>query len=348
MKRHATSWRRIALIAVLLLVPLLALELGVRGLIAMHHLPVALAHLRDFEISWTNLQRRGTVDVLVLGDSVAEQGILPAGVRKALAPELGRNVAVFNAASASGTFGVNLAIARQLASEGRLPRVAMIGVQPGILRNDRTLAIFSQTPMGRLFTACNGTDGMEASLDCRLGQVSALWRWRGHLDLLWNAFGREMDRISNHRGLKLRQDGFRAGRGLSDKKLLGQLEVHLDRRSPFRLGPAARDQFVTLVNFLRDHGTEVVVVAIPEAPQLAQALEERQPGWTAAWHAALDALSRAADIPIVDPGTFGPWYREGSMRNIKHLSEAGAAGFTDQLMANPKVRDPMIAALRTP
>lgn len=346
MSRGAPTRRRITLVTLLTVVPILLIEVSVRGLIATHHLPVAPAHLPDFEISWMNLERQGTVDVLVLGDSVAQQGILPAGVREALAPALGRDVAVFNAASASGTLGVNLAIARQLASEGRLPRIAMIGIQPGILRDDNTLAVFARTPMGMLFTACNAADGIEASLDCRLGQVSALWRWRGHIDLVWEGIGREKDRSSTSGGLTLRQDGFRAGSGLSDEKLLGQLEIYLAHPSPFSLGAKARDQFVALVRFLRDRGAVVVAVAVPEAPQLAQAREERQPGWTAAWYAALDELSRRAGIAIIDPGTFGSWYGEGSMRNIKHLSERGAAGFTHQLMSMPEVRDPMLEALR--
>jgi len=346
--RGAGVRRRIALVALLTLVPLLIVEASVRGLIATHHLPVAAAHLPDFAISWTNLQRQGAVDILILGDSVAQQGILPAGVREALAPALGHDVAVFNAASASGTLGVNLAVARQLASEGRLPRVVMIGIQPGILRDDNTLAVFAGTPMGMLFTACTAADGMEASLDCRLGQVSALWRWRGHFDIVWAGIGREMDGSSTSGGLTLRQDGFRAGRGLSDEKLLGQLAIYLERPAPFNLGAEARDQFVTLVRFLRHRGSAVVAVAVPEAPQLTQAREERQPGWTVAWHAALDELSRRAGIPIVDPGPFGSWYGEGSMRNIKHLSERGAAGFTHQLMTIPEVRDPMVQALRGP
>jgi hypothetical protein len=42
---------------------------------------------------------------------------------------------------------------------------------------------------------------------------------------------------------------------------------------------------------------------------------------------------------------FGSWYHEGSMRNIKHLSEEGARRFTEQVLAMPAVHDALVQAL---
>jgi hypothetical protein len=339
-------WRRVVLVAVALLLPLMALEGAVRALIATHHIPVAPAHFRDFEISWSNLERRGRVDVLILGDSVSQQGLFPPEVRDRLSSELGTPVKVFNIASASGTLGVNLAIARQLAAEGRLPRTAVLGVQPGLLRDDATLAKFAATPMGQLFTDCAMAMDLESLFSCRLGAVSALWRWRGRPATLWDSVGEEMRRTVTRGGLVLRQDGFRSGMGLTDEALLGQLPQHLNGRPEvFRMGTEARDQYLELVAFLQTHGVVVVPVAVPEAPQLLDALEARHPGWTAEWQAALHELSAASGLQITDPGGYGPWYGEGSMRNIKHLSEEGARAFTRQVLDIRAVRDPILRAL---
>lgn len=342
----STRWRRVALALLLMLLPIAGLEMGVRALIAGHRIPVALSHFRDFEISWTNLDRLGQVDVLILGDSVAQQGLFPRVIQDRLSAELGRPLTVFNMASAAGTLGINLAVSRQLAAEGRLPRVVLLGVQPGLLRGDATFERFGATPMGQLFTACGAPGPLESMFSCRLGQVSALWRWRGHADFLVRSLVGGMQRTVTRRGLTLRQDGFRSGRGLSDKQLLLQLAQHLKNRpDAFTMGRLARSRYLELVAFLRSQDVQVVPVAVPEAPQLAAALEDRHPDWAAEWRSALEELSSATGVQIVDPGGFGDWYREGSMRNIKHLSEDGARAFTDQILAMPAVRNAMVRAL---
>ena len=343
------TWvRRAVIVALLLVLPLVTLEAGIRALIGIRHLPVARAHSRDFEISWMNLERLGRVDVLILGDSVAQQGILPDALADTLTGRLGRPITVFNAASASGTLGVNLALARRLAAEDRLPPIVIVGVQPGILRDDATLEIFLRTPMGQLFTECDDAAALEATLGCRLGELSATWRWRGHPDVLLPALVREARRTSERGGLTLRRDGFREGVGLSDAELAAQLRQHLSNRDEeFRMGADARQRYLELIAFLRGQGTQVVPVAVPEAPPLAEALEARHPGWDAEWHAALSDLASGSGLAIADPGRFGTWYGEGSMRNIKHLSLAGARDFTGQLLDMPAVSEPIVSTLES-
>jgi hypothetical protein len=333
-------------VLLLLVLPMVLVEAGVRALIATHRIPVGPAHLRDFEISWTNLERLGSVDVLILGDSVSQQGLYPATVRDQLTRELGRPVTTFNMASAAGTLGINVAISHQLAAEGRLPKVVLIGVQPGLLRGDATFGRFAATPVGQMFTACEGFDTLESQLSCRLSQASAAWRWRGHALALARSLTGEVRRTSRHEGLTLREDGFRAGDGLPDDVLLEQLAQHLEvRPEAFEMGADARARYLELADFLTSHGVRLVPVAVPEAPPLEKALEARHPGWTAEWRAALEDLSSATGIRITDPMAFGSWYHEGSMRNIKHLSEEGARRFTEQVLAMPAVHDALVQAL---
>src|SRR5688500_12457855 len=140
-RRHTSRARvgRIALIVLLVLGPLVAAEGAIRLLIAADRLPPARAHLRDFEIMWMNLARQGVPDVLILGDSVTQQGIDPAVLASELGSQSGRDVTAYNAASAAAGFGMNLSIARQLAREGRLPGVAIVGIQPGAITSDASL-----------------------------------------------------------------------------------------------------------------------------------------------------------------------------------------------------------------
>src|SRR5207244_5735464 len=96
--------RRVVLIAALLLLPLVVGEVGVRELIVFDRLPLARAHLRDFEIMWTNLKRAPKADLLILGDSVAQQDIDPAVLARAIETATGVHIVAFDAASAGAGY----------------------------------------------------------------------------------------------------------------------------------------------------------------------------------------------------------------------------------------------------
>ena len=135
--------------------PLLAAEIGLRVLVAADRLPFADSHRDDFEITWANLERSGTPDILILGDSVSKQGIEPNVLDGLARQAAGSNISVFNAASLGGGLGVNAAIVEELAAQGRLPRVVVVGVASGTLSTDITFReSFSRTVMGRLFAGC--------------------------------------------------------------------------------------------------------------------------------------------------------------------------------------------------
>lgn len=343
---RSRGWR-LGLVALLLLLPLLGMELGVRFLIATGRLPVAAAHTPDFEVSWENLSRVGTPDVLILGDSVTQQGIEPSVLSGLLEKQVGHPVSIFNAASPGGTMGVNWAIVEELAKENRLPKVAIVGIYPGTLKNDLTYTdIFGLTPMGGLFSDCDRVRGYGPQLDCRFAGISAAWRWRGHLDRIVGALDAPVPRQTSTPALRLREDGFREGRGLPLDRLQAQMDRSDLRKRIFVFPDEVRDGYVRLIDALRDHGVAIVPVAVPDTPALAERMEQLQAGRRGLFRAALDVLEQRTGLTFVDPVQFGDWWKDGAARNFNHLSASGAKEFTRQLWEMPEFRDELVNGLQ--
>jgi hypothetical protein len=339
---------RLALVGLLLVLPLVVQELGVRLLIATDRLPVAAGHTPEFEITWQNLARLGTAEVLILGDSVSQQGIEPAILSSLIQRELGREVGVFNAASPGGTMGVNWAMVEQLAREGRLPRVAIVGIYPGTLKNDLTYShIFGLTAMGGLFSGCERMSGYGQVIDCSFASVSAAWRWRGRPDRIVSALGTPVPQRANSGGLRLREDGFREGRGRRLEQLQAQMDRADLRRRIFVFPDEVSDGYVRLIDALRAHGVAIVPVAVPDTPALAERMERLQTGRRRLFREALDVLESRSGLAFVDPVSFGSWWRDGEARNFNHLSASGAVKFTRQLWRMPEFREPLMAGLTT-
>jgi hypothetical protein len=337
---------RVAAVALLLAAPLIALELGVRLLISTERLPVAAAHTPEFEITWENLSRLGTPDVLVLGDSVSQQGIEPAVLARLLGRETAEPLVVFNGASPGGGVGVSWAIAEQLAREDRLPRVAVVGIYPGTLRSDATYRnVFGLTPMGGLFSGCERMNDYGQHLDCGFGAFSAAWRWRGHLDRVVGALGDGVPFKITTDGLFLREDGFREGRGVPLSRLLEQLDAADLRIRIFEVSDDVADGYVRLIETLESHGVAVIPVAIPDTPQLIERMERMQPGRRDLFREALDDLETRTGIEFVDPVAFGAWWGDGQARNFNHLSAEGAVKFTRQLWSMENFRARLLGAL---
>jgi hypothetical protein len=334
------------MVALLLLAPLLLVEVGVRVLIATGRLPVAAGHTVEFEITWTNLARAGTPDVLILGDSVSQQGMEPAVLSDLASDAVGHRVSVFNASSPGGRVGVNLAMVEELARERRLPRVAVVAIYPGTLNNDFTFTdVFAFTPMGGLFTACERATDLADALDCRLGSVSAAWRWRGHPDRLLRALDQPVPRTASSGGLHLREDGFREGRGVSLERLQAQMDRSDLRKRLFGFSDEVAQRYVELVNELTSKGVVVVPVAVPDTPALAARMELLEPGRRGMFRDALDTLEQMSGLRFVDPVAFGSWWGDGEARNFNHLSVRGAADFTRQLWEMPAFSDPIVAGV---
>jgi hypothetical protein len=300
------------------------------------------------EFTWTNLERLGTADVIVFGDSMTQQGFEPRALATELEPFIGRRPTTFNLATPGGGFGVNMALAGQLAKEGRLPKVALVGVSYSSMYGDGTFRnAFAPSPMGQLFTDC----AMEAKLDdwlgCRLAEASFLWRWRGHPDRVASAVRRPLKTSSQHAsGLFVRADGFRSGKPATVAEIQAQLPKAIANLTHFSLGNGVEASYVTLIRTLVDGGSTVVVFGVPASPPYRNALEAAQPGFEQTRVDIVARLAAATGVPIVDPVSLGSWWGDGSSRDVNHLSREGAPLFVHQLMASPEFREPIVARLR--
>jgi hypothetical protein len=349
---RARTWnpRRIVLFMVLLLAPLLAAEVGVRLLIGMDRLPAAATHDQSVDLMWLNLERAGNVELLLVGDSITHSGIDPAVLGELASDALRRPVKAFSFAAPGTGPGTSALLVEELARQGRLPSVVVVGISPVSLRGtgsgDRA---FRSSPMGRLLTRCEGVEGYADLADCWLGQVSALWQWRGRPGPIVNAIRRSRWTQGSGRRRLLRTDGFAEGPPRSVAEIERQVRTGLAHEpESLELGRSVPDDYRELVDALQRNGVTVVPVLIPYSPPYAAALEERHPGFEAEMQAAAEALGTATGVPVIDPGPFGTWWGDGSSQNIKHLSREGAVDFTRQLWETPGVRDGLLAGLADP
>ncbi len=339
-----TRIRRLLLLAALIVVPLLAFEVGIRVLIASGRLPVAAAHAPEFERSWMELERAGPQDIILLGDSLTHRGIDPAVLGAALAtPD--RPLRVFDLASSGGGYSTNRSLIERLGAEGREPRVAVIGISPVGLKGDLNWDTVARSPMSRLFTDCETASGIADVLDCGLEQVSAAWRWHGRLSEVFEAVRGHLPAEGLVRAGQMLTNGFRSHAGVSERVLDGRVaKVVADEPLRPTLSDESRAAFVRLVDAARAAGVPVVAVAVPYQPPLVAALTARDPAWGAEWQASLAELGAAAGIEVLDI-PFGDWWQASDAFDGKHLSASGAAAFTRQLAATPAFRDAVGAAL---
>jgi hypothetical protein len=289
--------------------------------------------------------------VLLLGDSMTHSGIDPAVLADLAGEVIGREVSGYGLAIPGSGPATSLLLLEQLAREGRLPRVAVLGISPPNLRgNPGGDTAFARSPMGRLFAQCDGVEGYAEIVDCAMGQLSALWQWRGRPEQIVRALRRPPSTLGGRGGQRiLRSDGFSERAGRTVAELEAQVADGLDREDPtIGLGEGVSDDYRALVDFLRAHGTEVVATLVPYSPTYTAALEARHPGFEQERRAAAGQLANEIGLEIIDPGRFGSWWGDGDSSNIKHLSGAGAAEFTRQLWQTTAFRDGIVAGLEQP
>jgi hypothetical protein len=338
----------LAVVLALVVLPTLVAEAGVRALVAFDRLPVAAAHIGQVEFTWTNLANLGTADVIVFGDSMTQQGFEPQTLATALEPLVGRRPTTFNLATPGGGFGVNMALAAQLAREGRLPKVALVGVSYSSMYGDGTFRnAFAPSPMGQLFTDCALETKVDDWLGCKLSGVSYAWRWRGHPGRIVSAVLHPLKTSSDHAsGLFVRADGFRSGKPATVAEIQAQIPKAIADLTHFSLGAGVEASYVSLIRTLVDGGSTVVVFGVPASPPYRNALEAAQPGFEQVRVNSIAQLAAATGVPIIDPVSMGSWWGDGSSRDVNHLSREGAPQFVHQLMGAPEFRDPIVARLR--
>ena len=339
---------RLVMSLALLVIPLLALEVGIRTLVALGRLPEAPAYERPFEVSWHNYHQEGQFDILVVGDSMTEHAIPPHELDAILSAEVGHSVRSYNMASSGADFRVTRYVVRALAREGRLPPIVLIGVSPTSLTGQDTFtAAFAPSPMGSRMIGCGWTSAIEQWLSCQLTLVSDAWAWRGEPSQLLRALIRPMPTTLPGPGSPLEADGFRPGPPATEAKLSKDM-ARLDAgTSPdFRLGPTAEADFLALVAEIRAAGSTPIGFTIPHSPPLVHSLEARFPDWDSRRRAAVTLLEDRAGVSITDIDALGAWWRPPDSRDPIHLSRVGAPLFTQQLLATPNFRNQIAVALR--
>jgi hypothetical protein len=322
-------------------------EVWVRWLIATRELPVAEAHHRDLELTWTLYERRGRTDILILGDSLARMGMHPGTLADLASAESGRPVSVHNLATPGSDFAIYESLAERLASEGRLPGLVIVALSDDHLqRRGPYRRAYLPSQMGQLFSGCQDRRQMEELLSCQLSSQLALWRWRGRPQTLAESTLSALSWRPLSEARPLRSDGFRSAPPISSlEKLHAQLPRALERTATRVSSNRAALSFRGLVQSLRARGATVVAVTIPYSPILQNALEERAPGWRRSRSRAFSELGRQAGLEILDIDRFGPSWRLTDARDVKHLSHTGAIRFTRHLWSDERFRAGVLVGL---
>lgn len=331
---------------VLVIVPVLVAELVLRLLIGTDRLPVA-ASIRPAQLVWAFQDEHPRIDLAIVGDSMSHSGIDPALLADLAGTATGQQLVGYDLAVPGNGPGTSLLQLQQLAREGRMPKVVVMGISPiglrGDAQGDRT---FRRSPMGLLFGDCQGITELAAIVDCRAAQVSALWRWRGRWEQVIGAVTGG-DFTAGKGGRRPRRDGFSSGPKRTVAELGPQVEEGLSREDEgMALGPTVVRDYQALVDFIRSQGSTAVGVLVPYSQLYTDALEARHPGWDAERLAAARALAEAIGVPVVDPGPIAGWWGDGMSQNIKHFSGAGAKRFTEQLWSVPAFADAVASGLQ--
>jgi hypothetical protein len=334
------------LAALLLLAPLLVAELGVQALVRSGRLPEAPGPNMAADVSLANLQRLGPPDVLVVGTSSIRNALKPAALERAVLADTGREIAFQGVAQGGLSLSDQRVMMVGLEERGLLPGTVVLGLSPGSVTGVAHRSTwFQESRLGRLWSGCADLDGVKA-LSCRLGQRSALWRWRGQPDRLLEAgLGGTPDRyrFADH---LLREDGWTSDPPAAARRLKRQLPSTLAKvPTGVPYSKPNEEDFVALVEELRSHGVHVVAVALPYAPPLEEALLQAYPAWRQELEAGYAGLAAAADIEIIEVKAFDDWWQPSASSDLRHLSREGASPLTRQLWEMPQFRDSLLEGL---
>jgi hypothetical protein len=201
---------------------------------------------------------------------------------------------------------------------------------------------FVHSELGHAWGGCADVDILRLA-DCWLGQVSALWRWRGRPDRLAESAVSGMPTTYDHQGRIIEENGWAWERSATRHRLARVVPETLDMlRDHVVLPPLEEQRFAELVATLRSHGTTVIAATQPYAPPLEEALLDRNPEWSDELRAAYARLEEDAAIDIVEVERFGEWWTPAAQHDLRHLSHEGAGPYTRQLWDSPRFRDALL------
>ncbi len=340
----------VLLAAIVLLTPSAVAEVGTRALIESGRLPIAPSTDQLADVGLANLMRLGKPDILILGTSAVRNGIQPDVLEQLIAEETGQEVHVQGIAQSAMSLKAQRLLVKGLAALDLLPDTVITGLTPVSLTGDhRDGDWFLGSPLGQLWGGCGDTlddADVEATLDCWLGQNSAVWRWRGHPDRLAQAARDGMPASIVKKGRQLHENGWTSEKPSTRKELRKQLPRTLRRLQDGVSVPAyVAIDFAELVRELRSHGVEVVPVTMPYSSMLEDALVARNPDWEQQRIDGVGLFEQVAGIDIIDVDGFGEWADSAAFHDLRHLSRRGAGPFTEQLWEMPEFRERVLAGL---
>jgi hypothetical protein len=334
--------------AVLLLSPLLVVELSLRALIDAGRLPPAPSSNNFADISITNAIRLGKADILALGTSTIRAALHPDTLEGLVAAEVGRDIHVQNLGQGALSLEGQRLLVQGLAERDRLPPVVIVGMSPNTMTGyqwARAQSWFERSELGRMLSGCADLEEPEAAI-CRIGQSSALWRWRGKPEKVAQAFEGAFPTTLGDERRRLEESGWVSEEPGDPGELRKGLPESISRTpKEFLTQPGIEAGFVALVDELRSHGVTVVPVAIPYSPLLEDALREQVPGWHEARDAGYARLGEAAGVDVIVGHDWGDWWDISSQNDHRHLSRDGAGPATQQLWEMPEFREPILEAL---
>jgi GrpB-like predicted nucleotidyltransferase (UPF0157 family) len=337
--------------AILLLGPLITVELGVRALIDAGRLQEAPTSNDFADVSLTNLRRAGRPDVLIMGMSTMRSGIKPDTLERRIEADLGRPVSVQNVAQGGISLESQRIIVERLAQQGLLPSVVITGVSPVTLAAEHEGVAedwFRRSELGRLWAGCEEEVYEEGGLECRLSEISALWRWRSRWDDLARAIAEGVPSAIEDGSRSLRPSGWLAAKPASAEQLERNLPRALARMDEgIEVTDELAEAWSAYIDELRANDVEVVALRMPYYPPLVDAILERNPEWVQQRDAGYARLEAAAGLPLLEVADFldeapAEWFRDP-----RHLSRQGAAPFTRQMWDQDAVSEPILEVLRS-
>lgn len=334
------------LAAALVILPMVALELGVRALIESQRLPEAPSSNDITDVALANLERRGRPDVLIIGNSTARNAFQPDVLEDLVGEATGVRPAIAGVAQGAMNLRSQRLLVQGLAEQGLLPSTVIIGLSPGtLISGSEEGDWFVRSELGQAWSGCEGVD-LLSTADCWLGKVSALWRWRGRPDRIAESAVTGMPTTFDHQGRVLQENGWAWERPATGRRLRRVLPETLDLLDAHVNLPASEEaEFKGLIDELRSHDTTVIAATQPYAPPLQEALLERNPAWTEERRRTYARMAEVADIEIVEVEDFGEWWAPAAQHDLRHLSHEGAGPFMHQLWEIPAFRQRLLQGL---
>ena len=329
--------------------PITATNAQIRRWIAQNRLPEAPAHGSVFLAMANNLWRDGPPDILLLGDSMTQQGIDPAELSKLVEATTGRKVRSFNAASSRARWGVNRLVVRYADKHHLLPKVAILSLSTRSAEDD---AFYRNEVANRPFSSvaegCDRDWSESEARRCQREIHDLRFRFRGHADMIEAAAAghHQPTKVEVREGSWLRRDGYLRHPPMT----VAEVEKDSERRLDHNPGlPHVTDEgkayFRDTVQLLRSRGVTVIACSLPYTPVHQANLEAKYPGYDQRRQQAAAELAASADVPFFQVTCFGSWWGDNDSRDAIHLTEQGARKFTGQLWEIPGLADAVLEGL---